>query len=129
MTGGRAFLYDPDGVAGAALDARSVRASNLAEAAAERADARAIVTELEMLVRDHAAAGSTMAARLLAAWQETVAATWLVEPVEGPAQAVAGPEPGVAVTPDRAGRPIHVAAPGRAEGGHATPAPAGGVER
>jgi glutamate synthase domain-containing protein 2/glutamate synthase domain-containing protein 1/glutamate synthase domain-containing protein 3 len=81
MTGGRAFLYDPDGRHLAALDPRSVGGTRLAAAAREREDGPALVAELADLVEGHRAAGSALADRLLAEPAGLVADVWLVEPI------------------------------------------------
>ena len=99
MTGGRAYLYDPDGRHVAALDARSVNAVRLADAARDREDGQQRVAELRALVADHREAGSALAARLLAERHDLEADVWLVEPV-----AVQAP-PAAAVTADER-RPI-----------------------
>jgi len=95
MTGGRAFLYDPDGRHLAALDTRSVQATRLAAVAVERDDGAALVEELVALLEAHRAAGSTRAADLLHDMATACADTWLVEPI--PAATVAPPPPVVAV--------------------------------
>ncbi|HEY8438665.1 MAG TPA: glutamate synthase-related protein, partial [Candidatus Limnocylindrales bacterium] len=80
MTGGRAFLYDPDGRHVAALDARSVLATRLSAAIAGRADGAALATAFRELLEAHAAAGSAQAERLLA--DDSVEGdVWLVEPI------------------------------------------------
>jgi glutamate synthase domain-containing protein 3 len=89
MTGGRAFLYDPDGRHLAALDGRSVRGQRLSAAAVEREDGAALVEELLALLEAHRDAGSEQAVRLLADLAGTTADTWLIEPI-APA-AVAAP--------------------------------------
>jgi len=81
MTGGRAFLYDPDGRHLAALDTRSVSARRLAAVAVERDDGPARVEELIALLEAHRAAGSTIAERLLAELATTAADVWVVEPI------------------------------------------------
>jgi glutamate synthase domain-containing protein 2/glutamate synthase domain-containing protein 1/glutamate synthase domain-containing protein 3 len=80
MTGGRAYLYDPDGRHVAALDARSVNAVRLADAARDREGGPQRVAEFRALVEDHRDAGSTLAARLLAERHELESDVWLVEP-------------------------------------------------
>jgi glutamate synthase domain-containing protein 2/glutamate synthase domain-containing protein 1/glutamate synthase domain-containing protein 3 len=80
MTGGRAYLYDPDGRHVAALDARSVNATRLADAARDREDGPVRARELRALVADHRDAGSALAARLLAERHELESDVWLVEP-------------------------------------------------
>jgi glutamate synthase domain-containing protein 3 len=98
MTGGRAYLYDPDGRHVAALDARSVNAVRLSAAAREREDGAVRIDEFRRLVEDHREAGSALAARLLAERHELASDVWLVEPV-APAAAV----------PDAASRPAPAA--------------------
>jgi glutamate synthase domain-containing protein 3 len=80
MTGGRAYLYDPDGRHVAALDARSVNAVRLADAARDREDGPSRVAEFRGLVADQREAGSVLAARLLAERHELESDVWLVEP-------------------------------------------------
>ena len=80
MTGGRAFLYDPDGRHLAALDTRSVRGHRLSAAAVERDDGAALVEELIALLEGQRAAGSIQADRLLADLAAFIADVWLVEP-------------------------------------------------
>jgi glutamate synthase (NADPH/NADH) large chain len=89
MTGGRAYLYDPDGRHIAALDARSVNAVRLADAARDREDGAARVGEFRTLVEDHREAGSALAARLLAERHGLESDVWLVEPTATPAPAPA----------------------------------------
>jgi hypothetical protein len=80
MTGGRAFLYDPDGRHVAALDARSVHATRLSAAIAARADGDTLATAFRGLVEGQAGAGSALAERLLA--DDAIAGdVWLVEPI------------------------------------------------
>jgi glutamate synthase domain-containing protein 3 len=78
MTGGRAYLYDPDGRHLAALDTRSVAASRLA------AIPEPLSTELVVGLRDlldrHATAGSELAARIVRE-DDLAASFWVVEPV------------------------------------------------
>ena len=81
MTGGRAFLYDPDGRHLAALDTRSVRGERLATVAIEREDGAARVEELIALLERHRDAGSALADRLLADLAGLTADTWLIEPI------------------------------------------------
>ena len=81
MTGGRAYLYDPDGRHVAALDARSVRAIRLSAAAVERETGAALVEELVALLEGHRDAGSRLAARLLHDLAALTAIVWLVEPI------------------------------------------------
>src|ERR1051326_592662 len=90
MTGGRAYLYDPDGRPVAALDGRSVRAIRLSSAIAEREDGVEIAAQLASLLDAHRAAGSELAGRLLAG-DALVREVWLVEPLGGASTTV--PEP------------------------------------
>ncbi len=80
MTGGRAFLFDPDGRHLAALDTRSVGAHRLAAIAVEREDGPELVEELIALLEGQRAAGSRLADRLLGDLAALTAAVWLVEP-------------------------------------------------
>ncbi len=83
MTGGRAYLYDPDGRVPLRVNAAGVRATALASLAAgpePREDAAERDAEVRALVAAHAAEGSGLAATLLASWEATRAALWLVEP-------------------------------------------------
>ena len=84
MTGGRAWLHDPDGRLPLRLNAASVRATALAalaEGDTARPDAAAREAELRDLVAAHAAEGSGLAAKLVAGWETERAAFWLVEPI------------------------------------------------
>jgi glutamate synthase domain-containing protein 3 len=81
MTGGRAFLFDPDGRHLAALDTRSVRAIRLSAAAVERNSGPALVEELVALLESHRDAGSRLAGRLVQDLAGLTAAVWLVEPI------------------------------------------------
>jgi glutamate synthase domain-containing protein 3 len=80
MTGGRAYLYDPDGRHIAALDGRSVSAVRLSTAVREREDGPARAAELRGLIEDHRDEGSELAARLLAELHRLEDDVWLVEP-------------------------------------------------
>jgi glutamate synthase domain-containing protein 2/glutamate synthase domain-containing protein 1/glutamate synthase domain-containing protein 3 len=87
MTGGRAYLYDPDGRAPLRLNRASVAAVRLAalgeagSGGTGRTDAAELEAELRALVAAHAAEGSGQAATLLAGWRAARAAFWLVEPL------------------------------------------------
>ncbi len=81
MTGGRAYLLDPDGRHAAALDSRSVTATRLSAVSRERHDGPSIVGEFRRLVEDHRDAGSELAARLLGERHELESDIWLVEPI------------------------------------------------
>jgi glutamate synthase domain-containing protein 2/glutamate synthase domain-containing protein 1/glutamate synthase domain-containing protein 3 len=87
MTGGRAYLYDPDGRHLAALDARSVAARRLSAVAAERVDGAELVDDLVSLLEAHARAGSALAERVLADRAALIAAIWLIEPLRAVAPA------------------------------------------
>ncbi|MDQ3127204.1 MAG: hypothetical protein M3Q66_01925 [Chloroflexota bacterium] len=81
MTGGRAYLYDPDGRHLAALDARSVHGKRLSSAIAAREDGPELIAEVRGLVELHREAGSALAARLLAERTPLEADMWLIEPI------------------------------------------------
>jgi len=84
MTGGRAYLYDPDGRAPLRINAASVRATALpalGAGTAPRPDAAEREAELRDLVVAHAVEGSGLAATLIARWEMERTAFWLVEPV------------------------------------------------
>ena len=97
MTGGRAYLYDPEGRHIAALDPRSVNATRLSAVAIERNDGPARAAEFRALVEDHRDAGSALAARLLAERHQLESDVWVVEPIAVPA-----PQPVEPVRPRRA---------------------------
>jgi glutamate synthase domain-containing protein 3 len=88
MTGGRAYLYDPDGRHLAALDPRSVHGTRLSTVAATREDGAELQAELRDLLDAHREAGSALAARLLAERASLEADVWLIEPL--PVTAPAG---------------------------------------
>jgi glutamate synthase domain-containing protein 2/glutamate synthase domain-containing protein 3 len=85
MTGGRAYLYDPDGRHLAALDARSVEGRRVAAAAAERTDGADLLEELRDLLAAHREAGSALAARILDDDAPLGGQFWLVAPRVNPA--------------------------------------------
>ena len=91
MTGGRAYLYDPDGRHLAALDVRSVHGTRLATALAERDGGHELARDVLELLEAHREAGSRLAERLLADRDALIADLWLVEPI--PAPAVVAPSP------------------------------------
>ncbi len=97
MTGGRAYLYDPEGRHLPALDARSVAGTRLSAAMSIREDGAAFATELRLLLEAHRAAGSQLAARLLAEAASLGGDFWLVEPIALPTSP-ASPE---GIAPDR----------------------------
>jgi glutamate synthase domain-containing protein 3 len=80
MTGGRAYLYDPEGRHLPALDARSVSGTRLSTAVAGRDDGAALAVELRDLLYGQRGAGSALAARLLADAETLESDFWLVEP-------------------------------------------------
>ncbi len=82
MTGGRAFLYDPEGRHLVALDARSVVGTRLSAAVEvpARDDGPNLAAELHDLIERHADAGSALAERLLGTWPTLTADFWLIEP-------------------------------------------------
>ena len=92
MTGGRAYLYDPEGRHLPALDARSVSGTRLSTAIAGGADGAPLAAELRALLENQRSAGSQLAARLLAEAGALESDFWLVEPISAPA-APATPEP------------------------------------
>jgi glutamate synthase domain-containing protein 3 len=96
MTGGRAYLYDPDGRHLAALDPRSVRGTRLSTVAATREDGPELQAELRELLEAHREAGSALAARLLAERAPLDADIWVIEPVP-----VAGPPTAPISAPQR----------------------------
>ena len=84
MTGGRAYLYDPDGRVPLRVNGAGVRATGLAALATgpePRADAAEREAEVRALVAAHAGEGSGLAATLLAGWEAARDAFWLVEPL------------------------------------------------
>jgi glutamate synthase (ferredoxin) len=91
MTGGRAYLYDPDGRHLAALDSRSVNGTRLSAAIADRDDGAELAAELRGLVELHRDAGSALAARLLGDQAPLEADIWLVEPVAVHGEVLAAP--------------------------------------
>jgi glutamate synthase domain-containing protein 2/glutamate synthase domain-containing protein 1/glutamate synthase domain-containing protein 3 len=95
MTGGRAYLYDPNGRHLAALDERSVHGLRLSAALADRPDGQTRLIELTRLLEAHRGAGSVLAGRLLDA-ADLAAHFWLIEPI-----AVVVPASVAASQPDR----------------------------
>ena len=99
MTGGRAYLYDPDGRTTDHLNGQSVLATRLVEAIEGRPDGLALRHELERLVVAHATEGSETARSL---GVPDPARFWLVEPVGAvatPALEASDVGAGVAVRP------------------------------
>ena len=91
MTGGRAYLYDPDGRHLPALDVRSVGATRLSAVVRDRPDGDRFAAELRRLIEDHREAGSELAAHLLAELHRLEDDVWLVEPIPTAAPAVEAP--------------------------------------
>ena len=82
MTGGRAYLYDPDRRVPDRIHGESVMAESLGSGDfADRPDAGERAAELHALVEAHAREGSALADRLLDRWPEAGQCFWLVEPV------------------------------------------------
>jgi glutamate synthase domain-containing protein 3 len=108
MTGGRAYLYDPEGRHLPALDARSVIGTRLSAVIATGDDGVAAFSgELRDLLVDHRAAGSTLAAPLLADGGTLEGDFWLVEPTgtrsgtrDAGAPAAASAEPNIPTAAD-----------------------------
>jgi glutamate synthase domain-containing protein 3 len=91
MTGGRAYLYDPDGRHLPALDVRSVVAARLSAVVRDRPEGERFAAELRRLLEAHREAGSELAARLLAERHSLEDDIWLVEPIPVAAPAVERP--------------------------------------
>jgi hypothetical protein len=102
MTGGRAYLFDPDGRHLAALDGASVAGTRLSTIVGERADGPDRAAEFERLMRAHRGAGSQLAATLLED-PDLASSIWVVEPI-APVAAVLAPDDagvGASAQPDR----------------------------
>jgi glutamate synthase (ferredoxin) len=97
MSGGRLWLYDPDGRVAGRLNRGSVAARPASVVAASGDDGLVALLELRELVADHAEIGSPLAAGLLEDWESAVGAFLLVEPVAEPGLATASA--GQATTP------------------------------
>ncbi|MFL5757298.1 MAG: glutamate synthase large subunit [Chloroflexota bacterium] len=118
MTGGRAYLWDPDERHLAALHGASVTATRLATVADARSDGADRADELRRLLEQHADAGSRLAERLVATWTATRAGMWLVEPVAASVTstvpAVVKLQPTNGTEPDlRPAAPVNGSAPNR----------------
>ena len=85
MTGGRAYLWDPNGDRIAAANDRSIRWERLDVIAEEREDGIERVAELRRLMEAHRDAGSVLARELLERGTRLRDEFWLIEPVGGPA--------------------------------------------
>ncbi len=86
MTGGRAYLYDPNGRHVAALHGESVAAVRLSAVVADRPDGPDRLVELRRLLDDQVSAGSALA-RTVLELDDFAAAFWVVEPVAPPVEA------------------------------------------
>ena len=90
MTGGRLFLHDPERHWPATIDPESLSATRLASV--PPSDHRqSLLEELLELLKDHAAAGSAAAARILDDAEAIADAFWVIEPRA--TAATAAPEP------------------------------------
>jgi glutamate synthase domain-containing protein 2/glutamate synthase domain-containing protein 3 len=89
MTGGRAYLHQPQGLAQDLLHGAAVTASQLGTVVRERADGAMLVADLVRLLDAHRAAGSALAARIASGRHIPLEEFWLVEPVEAAAAGVA----------------------------------------
>ncbi len=90
MTGGRAYVHDPDGRAVPAINTASVAAIRLAAALDQRPDGAERLAELRLLLERHAAVGSATAAALLEDGR-LADDTWLIEPLPAPPAATSMP--------------------------------------
>jgi glutamate synthase (ferredoxin) len=81
MTGGRAYLWDPDGTRVACVDMSSVRATRLRGVVGTRTDGAERVDEVRELLEAHRDAGSLMARTLLDTPAQLGDGFWLIEPV------------------------------------------------
>jgi glutamate synthase (ferredoxin) len=88
MTGGRLFLHDPDHRWSPSIDRESLSATRLASLL-ESGEGGSLLEELLALLRDHAAAGSGAAARLLDDASQVAEAFWVIEPRATVARAAA----------------------------------------
>jgi glutamate synthase domain-containing protein 3 len=109
MTGGRAYLYDPDGRHLPALDVRSVVATRLSAVVRDRTDGDLVAAELRRLIEAHRDAGSELAARLLAERHSLEDDIWLVEPIPIVAPVVEAVASEARIVPIRHDTPIGAA--------------------
>ncbi|HEY3072683.1 MAG TPA: glutamate synthase large subunit [Candidatus Limnocylindrales bacterium] len=93
MTGGRAYVHDPEGHVADLLHGASVVAARLSRAMLERSDGVDREQELFAMLEAHRDAGSRLAERLLRDRNALLSEMWLIEPVERPVEA-AQPEAG-----------------------------------
>jgi glutamate synthase domain-containing protein 2/glutamate synthase domain-containing protein 1/glutamate synthase domain-containing protein 3 len=84
MTGGRAYLWDPDGTRITCVDMTSVRATRLRAVVGTRTDGAERVDEVRELLEAHRDAGSLLARQLLARPGQLGDGFWLIEPVGAP---------------------------------------------
>jgi glutamate synthase domain-containing protein 3 len=92
MTGGRAYLWDPDGTRVACVDTASVRATRLRGVVGTRTDGPERVDELRELLEAHRDAGSLIARRLLETPGQMGDGFWLIEPVGAPVPLIGAEE-------------------------------------
>jgi glutamate synthase domain-containing protein 3 len=84
MTGGRAYLWDPDGTRITRVATDSVRAARLRSVVASRTDGTERVEEVRGLLEAHRDAGSVLARELLTRPAQLGDGFWLIEPVGAP---------------------------------------------
>jgi glutamate synthase domain-containing protein 3 len=92
MTGGRAYLWDPDGTRVACVDMSSVRATRLRGVMGTRTDGTERVDELRELLEAHRDAGSLTARRLLDTPGQLGDGFWLIEPAGAPVPLIGAEE-------------------------------------
>ncbi len=81
MTGGRAYLWDPDGTRVGHIDRASVGATRLSDVIRAREDGADRIAELHALLETHRDTGSVVARDLLARPGAVGDGMWLIEPV------------------------------------------------
>ncbi|MBX3030865.1 MAG: glutamate synthase large subunit [Chloroflexi bacterium] len=81
MTGGRMYLWDPDGATIAGADASSVRWTRLRTVVSDRVDGAERAAELRHLLEGQRDAGSVLARSILGRPAQLGDGMWLVEPV------------------------------------------------
>lgn len=84
MTGGRAYLWDPDGTRVTCVDTASVRVTLLRMVIGGREDGGERAAELRGLLEAHRDAGSLLARQLLARPGQVADGMWLIEPAGAP---------------------------------------------
>jgi glutamate synthase domain-containing protein 2/glutamate synthase domain-containing protein 3 len=92
MTGGRAYLWDPDGTRITGADANSVRWTRMRAVVGTRLDGAERVAELHAMLEEHRDAGSAQARRILATPGQLSDGMWLIEPVGVPVPLPVEPE-------------------------------------